>query len=1240
MAAAVEALPPPEADYGFPKGEPPSLSEPLLRVKSGGLGNFMAWVSNTMGNLAASLEAQKDRQGASEEELRSDSRQLKERIGVLEARIDQLPLPSRPVTGHQVALEVVDPNSAGATDVVPSAAESRRGSGLPDFSHGAQSGNEEGGEGSLGLSLPTSVHDKIRQLEESLDYLREQGRKRLSTQEDFMAMRLETVELELTACAKLKDLEQHQQELVDGRHRLEHDLQEIVKSMGQELRAELQVKADELRNDLKAASSLVSQAFGAEGSAAPGSPGAAAAVAARGLVGGGGGGVDTDTKVKRLDDRLSTLETDFDKMAEDFRKIQDAEREKMIAGALENASDEQIAQVLTAVKDASQGGADALQKVKVLRNDVTNLEDKVTAIGVSAGVDPAVLSSPSGDPAMMAAAPAGADGAPEMASRGMFAPVASAGGGGGGVLQGRVGQVEERVEGLVKDVRDLKDAARESMIGAALENASDDQIAQVLKAVKDASQEGGEALAKVLALTNEVRALGVPALAQELQVLRQALADTGAAVPPPSTAVAAVAAGPPLGSSMAGASPSGSPMAGSMRASSPSGRPTTSASEVMQGQLQQLEELHELHTQVQQIAEEIRALREERGLKRGSKEKGGGAAGAEAGAAPAGGGGGGGGKKKKNKGGESNKGAAATAVGAGAASEEVAADGTAVAEAGATDAGEESSPHHLDRQLSAEGGAESSQADSEELDEQQRVMQQRLEELNGKLEALRQSVMEGAGALAQSLPDDERFATLEQRVEEISGRLGMPSMQPSDDAADDGGAAAMAAARSAALAAATAAAGGGGADPATITAAVAAAEAVAANIEPRLAKAIADLEELKGGGGKGKDKAAAKKGAGGGGGGGGKKGGEQGGNKAKAKAGAAAAGAAGATGANAAEGGTGGTDNATLEAVAAVQARADELAAQFEGDGDGDMDGEEEDGEGDGNLAVRLARVESRMSTMASTLDGVLRSQRDGVFGSLGGGGGTPGPGTEVGSFGEMFDVASSPSAAPSPSRGKSPDRLSALENRLKAVAKEVDRFKLTARDVEKLKASMKDNDKLSDKAIAELDNRIETRLTAVWNELTRHAKAAAARADAVERALTVRIEKSETHIVALQAEAAKAQKDRERIEKLEKLMEWVQWRIAWLEWATKGEKGGFSRPLDEKAVIPPPMTNSATAFRQPLTEDMELWTRGKDGKMRLRRQIGATQTQGRGSSAATGGSPHDGLSISNSTGRLPSLVG
>jgi hypothetical protein len=166
-----------------------------------------------------------------------------------------------------------------------------------------------------------------------------------------------------------------------------------------------------------------------------------------------------------------------------------------------------------------------------------------------------------------------------------------------------------------------------------------------------------------------------------------------------------------------------------------------------------------------------------------------------------------------------------------------------------------------------------------------------------------------------------------------------------------------------------------------------------------------------------------------------------------------------------------------------------------------------------------------------------------------------------------------------------------------------------------------------------------EERMSAMWSELAGHAEAAAVRADGLERGLMSRIEKIETDTMAMLQEQQGKKKDAEM--QLKKSMEWVNWRISWLEWATQGEKRSFARSVDQKAFLPspPPNTIAAAGFSQPITEDMELWTRDRNtGKPRLRRELNAPP-QGFADASNGPNGPIGTLRGTASAGRLPRLT-
>lgn len=156
------------------------------------------------------------------------------------------------------------------------------------------------------------------------------------------------------------------------------------------------------------------------------------------------------------------------------------------------------------------------------------------------------------------------------------------------------------------------------------------------------------------------------------------------------------------------------------------------------------------------------------------------------------------------------------------------------------------------------------------------------------------------------------------------------------------------------------------------------------------------------------------------------------------------------------------------------------------------------------------------------------------------------------------------------------------------------------------------------DELFAHLDQRTESRLETVWQELRSHSEAAAERARETEARLRVRVEQAEHGSArALDAITTKLQSHggncgaccsccpKAEPGHLRKQLEWLNWRITWLEWATGGQKRSFGRPLAAGALaaLPPPVTPAATSFCQPLAEDFEMWAREPAGHVRPRRR-------------------------------------
>jgi len=213
----------------------------------------------------------------------------------------------------------------------------------------------------------------------------------------------------------------------------------------------------------------------------------------------------------------------------------------------------------------------------------------------------------------------------------------------------------------------------------------------------------------------------------------------------------------------------------------------------------------------------------------------------------------------------------------------------------------------------------------------------------------------------------------------------------------------------------------------------------------------------------------------------------------------------------------------------------------------------------------------------------------------------------------------------------------------------------------------------LVDKIAAEVQADYEAKLTSMWGELKTHAQAAASRADQLEVRFGSRVAKVEAAVSdalggslkplpsqQLQAQSPPsgvAEGDTEKsLKEHSRELEWLKWRITWLEWSTKGEERAFGRPLDSKALsqaalLPPAHTAVATAFNQPLAEDVELWARESGGRQRLRRPLGTTAKVellllgGGGGGGSHASPPGRGSSLRRgernvrSTGRLPNIA-
>mmetsp|Transcript_82944 Transcript_82944/g.231362 ORF Transcript_82944/g.231362 Transcript_82944/m.231362 type:complete len:1204 (-) Transcript_82944:64-3675(-) len=1191
----------------FPKGQPPSLSEPLVRLKSEGMHNFISWIQNAVRDLAANVEAQRERQTASEERLRLDTRQLRERLCALEARAtavetrsySQTSSPRRSrlntasETGEGLAAsrlggDEADPDSGAAMPVdverrVDAAFDELSGridelelrvSGVPGCEMQAPVAGDASTPtpmsrvSSMPMLDPRQYAERLRHLEEALDNYQERHVRQANTQEDLVAMRLETVEVELTACVRAADLDALKQELIGRKARNDHDLQDVVTRMGQEFRTELQRKADLLQADLRAASSMLQRA---------------APVPREPVLGHGDAEAEAslEGRLVELEDCVGTLTQRVDAMFENI--VSDRRPSQTMLNAKEG-------------KHAQKGPPRPEVRKDVEEVDLGNGTDDVAATGEAPGrhsSNQRVMDTHHGAD--------GASGSPAIRSQKTDAvdPLVS----------GRLGQVEDRVNALAQEMRELQDAQRDSRVGNALQGASEDQLQQVMAGIQDARKDGSTALAEVKLLQEEMRKLGAEAAAtapksNEIDALRSRATTLDGKVAELEDRRVGPAAG--------------------QRSSAENSHDSASTT----GAPQRPE-----HQDVDAQAHTPRTRRKLSELIDDPLED-------------------------PPRGTDSVASSSRSRTGAACRDREPEDDSSA-------GQSRPSLPGH-GYPMSHEHAATS----GENADPRVAELGGRIDRLENRLESLA-SQRPGIERSRSTAPDastrtesvkQSKSTNPESADRVVDGRAGNADARTNDGAAQS----------AAALAAAT-----------TVAEAVTAIDARTAAVEGRtddlrasqdeLADVVRQLQDrmrsLQSPGSSNNSRDGT---------GGHVSGGADPGASAPPTAGHISSVTAGAAKA--------------VEAVAAVRARADELARHYEdgpdgGVGCGDATSEHGPADGEASMDVRFATLEGRVNALAESLDGLIRSQREAASLRQAETGGPVQPTGSTGGSDEGMSPSASrikhlglsplsaglisasdiPPPMHSPMSGDqqrravmSPSVLGAIESRQTEMARELRKL---AGDLQRAQGSMgkSGGSELSEKAISELDAHVERRMTAVWNELTQHAKAAAVRADALEKNLKAQIDKQGTQLATVLKDSESRTKDKEQISALTKQIEWLNWRVSWLEWATVGEKRGFSRttvpeqvaprapgsrPQDFK-MVPPSQTVAATSFAQPMTEDMELWAREPGSRLRQRRPLrtplmsGQREVDGNGPGTMMADGVHGAsLQGSRSTGRLPSLVG
>eukprot|EP00931_Biecheleriopsis_adriatica_P097183 TRINITY_DN7092_c1_g1_i2.p1 TRINITY_DN7092_c1_g1~~TRINITY_DN7092_c1_g1_i2.p1 ORF type:complete len:1097 (+),score=323.95 TRINITY_DN7092_c1_g1_i2:57-3293(+) len=1012
---------------------PPSLSEPLLTLKTSSLNSTISWVHGVVSALATSLQAEHEQRERETQELRGQCKQLLERIHGLESR-SYISAPAEPAQSRPSGLAA------------------------PEFA------------------------EQLRKLEESFTSLREQQVLSKSTQDDLLLMRLDAIDLELQACLRPKDLEGHRQEIQDARTHLDRHIDEKVRSLGQELRANMQKGVGDIHNLLKESSAPIAE------------------------------------RLQICEDRLSELSLSATNQAEDA-----AGRDKTPIGGAGNA-----------------GGASMESRVARLERD---LKKAIAASGSPSPVvaDSSVVEERTEEPTHSRSGSKGAIGAAEQAQKAAEDAKKLA-----ASLEARLADVDVQLRRLSKNApvgaadvassADREEAPLEVFPEAVegrlqrLEQRMQEQLEQWLQQQQSQQQsqqqpqqqppqppqapspsavaEGSAALEqKLLEVAGQLQGQDgrMQHVEGELNRLQQFCAplrqsgsagqdggDGGAQIPPPPTSMA-------------------SPLPADDSAVEVL---TTQASATSKTLAEHGNELQNLSDRIQGLQETLAALSRQ--------------------------------------------------------SPEAAA---ALAEAAGDGAGTVGSGSNIEERLSA--------------------VEQKLEGLGTATVSFTPEEHRPISPAADYQVDRDLSAFEVDRdlpaVDEIDRDL-PPALQEPDGAGIEAEAPQQTTTSGEAVSSATAAA----------------VDAIAGRtekVEKSLSKLLDQVKRM------GKSMADSKRLA------------EQ------ANAEAAAAKATAATAAAAAADASGSANESKTEpsgqaqdsdaaraqrqAVAAVAARAAQLEEQL------DQSNGEDTAMGAASSG-RLAALEGRVESLAESLESVRQRHREALLEAASA---SPSPAMSPEEKEELRAAAAAAAAAQASAAAAHDSaagqaqahevlslKVQDLAVGLRAV--EEGRLKDLGADLKALREAVvqvqREQNKevvIPQKTLDELDQKSETRLAAVWKELHSHAEAAAVRADQMERNLTDRLEKVEVTAASFK-EAEAASKAMEQ--NLLKQIEWLNWRISWLEWATNGEKRSFSRVVDSRSVLPlpPPATAAATCFKQPITEDCELWARDVGGRQRMRRRI------------------------------------
>jgi len=245
-------------------GDPPSLSEPLIRLGSSGIQSAIAWVHNVVTSLAANIEADRERQSQTEAELRTEDKQLRERLQRLEAVIESSNLAEQGSARLGSDVEAVSEGTLGEISkrlaaletVVSPSGEVTLSQRLATLETGMGSAASVGGDAAKEYAAELKQHgERSRFLEEQLENLQQMLAQRFDAQEEQTKTRLETIERDLLSCVRAADLDKLRSEV-------DEQTNTPVQTLRFELHGALQTHTDTLQKDLKSVSDTINAKLG------------------------------------------------------------------------------------------------------------------------------------------------------------------------------------------------------------------------------------------------------------------------------------------------------------------------------------------------------------------------------------------------------------------------------------------------------------------------------------------------------------------------------------------------------------------------------------------------------------------------------------------------------------------------------------------------------------------------------------------------------------------------------------------------------------------------------------------------------------------------------------------------------------------------------------------------------------------------------------------------------------------